>query len=425
LFLQADLSVSLDPLPSRTCLYNTSSADISTSTHPYASSFELAFSAAVTSSVCWLPLPVTTDLNQFTTLLCEARTQLDNLRQIVWFVTLCSLALFTFMVITACIGAPPLFSAYHILWLCGIIIPFIASSFLATPSAPRLMQRHHAKDDARRLEPEEIGSSWLCPRSAPRCSALRVLPIMVVYALVCYGLLHSVLQQRFSIHVETGDFSVNEVNGVWARYYWGLYQQPLTASINASLSNSPVLNNTGLLAAQTVFSAALSVVQAGGLILLVGFFIILSVGFSNRSTSSCSRDRVPCLNMAWLIIVSTCIFAQLGFSILCVLLSEPQLLGYSSASSEEFDSRVASETVDSVIRHFFELDGSWHFVGTGTTAGDVSGSIWTLLLFLIWSCIELVLAEVIKARFDLVTEEQETTSAKFLFETVLGEHSPK
>ena len=422
--MKADLSVSIDPLPSRTCLFNSSAADVSTSQRPYSLSFELAFSAAVTSSICWLPLPVTTDLNQFTALLCEARTQLDNLRQIVWFVALCSLALFTLMVATACVAAPPLFTAYHILWLCGVIVPLLASSFLSIPSAPRLMQRYNSKDDARLLDPEESEGSWLCPRSAPRCSALRVLPIMLVYAIIAYSLLHGVLQQRFSTHIEAGDFTDVEANAVWARYYWGLYQQHLDgfASNNASISSSN-LNTTTFWIAESVFEATLNVVQASCLILFVGFLIILSVGFSNRSASSLSLERSVCCNKSWLLVAFICICAQVSFSIVCVIVSLPQVRN--ASNSDAFETRVATETVDSVLRYFFELSSSWYFLGKGSADWNVSGSIWIFLLFIGWSCVEIVVAEIIKARFDLVTEEQEITSAKFLFETVLGEHSPK
>jgi hypothetical protein len=140
-FMQADCSASLDPIPSRACLYN-SHANVA-SRQPmksYAEGFEFAFSAALTSMACEIPLCSTTDLHQFTALILEGRRLLTTMGQTLWFGLCAYLSLFMILLASVIVDSPPILRAYQVLWLIWVIIPLLSISLLASPRQPEIMR---------------------------------------------------------------------------------------------------------------------------------------------------------------------------------------------------------------------------------------------------------------------------------------------
>eukprot|EP00808_Paulinella_micropora_P030614 g66885.t1 len=177
LFQQADLGLSLDPLPFRDCMYNTHAerARSSKKPQPYSECFEFAASIAITTLPASLTLTATTDMHLFLALLSEGRRLLQNVEQSITLylaaVLELSLTLFLLMVF----GLPPALEPSHVLWFVWVILPLLAVSMLWTPRDPDLMQRPGSKNPAE-------------PSCSP--STRRLILWSLAFRLVPYSLLH-------------------------------------------------------------------------------------------------------------------------------------------------------------------------------------------------------------------------------------------
>lgn len=175
-FMQADISVSLDPMPAKACPYKTYDRATAANRHQpptyqkilqqyhnangnaeaelehsftYSSAREFAASSAITSMPCALLLSATTDLHHHMALLCQGRRLLHCMTQSLFFGVASYLTLVLVLLINFVVAAPPILQGYHLLWLIWVIIPLLSISLLHTPRELDLMRNLPQKNTAK------------------------------------------------------------------------------------------------------------------------------------------------------------------------------------------------------------------------------------------------------------------------------------
>ena len=296
-FMQADISVSLDPIPSRECKDRTYHATQGSASRldsilggagggdgggssgegeeeeGYSESREFAVSSKITSMPCALPLSSTTDLMQFVALICEGRRLSTNVNQALAFALSAFMSLFLLLLLTFIIDTPPLFTGYQLLWLIVLIIPLLSFSLFFTARAPDVMKRladkniDIAADSGRHL----------------LYFLLRFLPSIVIYALFFLVFLHS-----------SYDSST-----LFSTFYW---QSPYAGG---SLSDDPR------------YSRVLVAVQTYSLCIYVLALIVHSLSFVHRYESLHRLN--PGKSRVWLLTCVLVFVAQVLFTMVSVL----------------------------------------------------------------------------------------------------------
>lgn len=146
-FLQADIAASLEPLPSMECKHSEWNGKVSDEKYQsYDSAFEYAFAQILTSLPCVFPLHTSTDLRQFTVLICEGRRLLRSWSQAMWFGLAGYLCVFLILLVDRVLDLPRIMAGYHVLWLVWVVIPLLAASILATPRESVVMRQVSAKN---------------------------------------------------------------------------------------------------------------------------------------------------------------------------------------------------------------------------------------------------------------------------------------
>jgi len=178
-FMQADISASLDPMPSKECPFKTFKARAggqqhgrmdphaawankqqprayqqilaqlqkeegdanSDNTFTYSEAREFAASSAITSMPCALLLSATTDLHHFMALSCEGRRLLHCMTQSLCFCAAMYLTLALLLLVNFVLDAPPILTGYQLIWLIWLIIPLLSLSLLNTPRELDLMRQ--------------------------------------------------------------------------------------------------------------------------------------------------------------------------------------------------------------------------------------------------------------------------------------------
>lgn len=255
-FLQADISVSLDPFPSKDCTFSTHNTfSRSRKPVPYSVSFEFAAAKALNTLPCTLPLPATTDLQQLSAYVCESRRLLANMQQVLLFALSCHLCLFLLLVLCAVLDCPPILNGYQVLWLSWVIVPLLSMSLLASKRSPVLM---------RQIAPKNQDHIKACSRFV-MYFLVRVMPLGLIYVLFTLALLH---RQHPS-----------DEPSVWDHYYWGP-------------------NSGSVLADSEPWQDRLLAAQNAGLVVFVVLLAGLSMFFANRTIGI--RRVNPFRNPAWI-----------------------------------------------------------------------------------------------------------------------------
>ena len=282
-FMQADISVSLDPIPSRQCKDCSRAGEAAArdaadeQSAVYSDSREFAVSSAITSMPCALPLSLTTDLMQFIALICEGRRLLTNVSQALSFGLAAYLSLFALLLLSLVLDTPPLFTGYQLLWQLVLVVPLLSFALFFSPRSPDIMQR---------LADKNIGIEADQGRHAAYI-ALRFLPSIVVYALLFLLLLHA-------------SFSSSRL---FSTFYW-----------QSAYSG-------GSLADDASFTSTLLAVQVYSQCVLVLALIVHSAAYLHRydGLHRLGGGRLA-LYRVWLCVALGCFVAQLLFALVTVLI---------------------------------------------------------------------------------------------------------
>ena len=292
-FMQADIAASLDPIPSRECVYKTfpsseerdrerqrggssgggDSVDRESTSGDeeegdYSDSREFAVSSAITSMPCALPLSLTTDLMQFIALICEGRRLSTNFNQVLSFAVQAYLALFILLLVTYIIDTPPLFTGYQLLWLTFLIIPALSFALFFSPRSADVMTR---------LADKNIDVASDSGRHTAYF-VLRWLPSMLIYALFFLVFLHS----SFDSHL------------LFDTYYWqSAYSGAALASVDS-------------------YNSVLVEVQAYSQVAYVAALVVHSACMVHRYDSL--RRVQPWVNRVWCVVAVCCVAAQVVFA---------------------------------------------------------------------------------------------------------------
>jgi magnesium-transporting ATPase (P-type) len=179
-FMQADISASLDPMPSKECAFKTfkqnarpqqgragmfdasaanrqqprayqqilqqyqnaaADAESSDNAFTYSEAREFAASSALTSMPCALLLSATTDLHHFMALICEGRRLLHCMTQCLCFCAASYLTLALVLLVNFVANAPTILTGYQLLWLIWVIVPLLSLSLLHSPRELDLMRQ--------------------------------------------------------------------------------------------------------------------------------------------------------------------------------------------------------------------------------------------------------------------------------------------
>lgn len=176
--MQADISASLDPMPSKECPFKTfksssttarqqthaanrhapptyqqillqyqnanaaaaGQAEVGSNEFTYSEAREFAASSAITSMPCALLLSATTDLHHFMALICEGRRLLRCMTQCLCFCMASYMTLALVLLLNFVAGAPPILVGYQLIWLIWVVIPLLSLSLLHTPRELDLMR---------------------------------------------------------------------------------------------------------------------------------------------------------------------------------------------------------------------------------------------------------------------------------------------
>ena len=299
-FMQADISVSLDPVPSRECKDKTfhppstaarrtdwsfglggggsgdgssTAVDVEEEESDYSDSREFAVSSAITSMPCALPLSSTTDVMQFVALICEGRRLSTNVNQALVFALSSFVALFLLLLLTFIVDTPPLFTGYQLLWLIVVIIPLLSFSLFYSPRSPDVMLRLSDKNIDIAADSGRHVLYFL----------VRFLPFVLIYAVFFLVFLHS-----------SYDSST-----LFSTFYW-----------QSAYSG-------GALGDEHHFGHVLVAVQTYSLCIYVLALIVHSVSFVHRYESLHRLN--PLKNRVWLWMALLCFVLQLLFAMVSVL----------------------------------------------------------------------------------------------------------
>ena len=296
-FMQADISVSLDPIPSRECKDKTFpsttakkkadslfglggdhnsdgvTVEMEEEEGDYSDSREFAVSSKITSMPCALPLSSTTDLMQFIALICEGRRLSINVNQSLVFALCSYMALFLLLLLTFIVNTPPLFTGYQILWLVVLIIPILSFSLFFSPRSPDVMTRLADKNIDIAADSSRHVVYFL----------VRFVSFVLIYAAFFLVFLHSSYDS----------------SALFSTFYW---QSPYSAG---ALSDDPH------------YIDVLVAVQTYSLCIYVLALIVHSVSFVHRYESLHRLN--PLKNRVWVWVAVGCWVCQVLFAMVSVL----------------------------------------------------------------------------------------------------------
>jgi magnesium-transporting ATPase (P-type) len=298
-FMQANLAISLDPVPARECEYKTfSSAASSTKSgelESYSESREFALSSAITTMPCALPLPSTTDLNQFLVLIAQARRLTRGVQQSLWFAFTCYLTLFLIMLLSSVADTPPLLTVYQMLWLIYIIIPLLSVSLMAAPREPDLMRRFAYKNE------NYLQDRW----RYVGYYAIRFALTIICYILFFLWLVHASFRSTIGYKIQDS-------------YYW--------QSGNCYVLNEPL------------YSSTLLAVQNYSLVMLIYILCWHSTGYIHRFHSIVKLH--PFSNVVWLTTCFIVIGLQVVFACVSMAANGTSVDTVNMANSDYFPAAV-------------------------------------------------------------------------------------
>eukprot|EP00743_Colponemidia_sp_Colp-15_P007057 GILK01007614.1.p1 GENE.GILK01007614.1~~GILK01007614.1.p1 ORF type:complete len:1110 (-),score=173.61 GILK01007614.1:143-3472(-) len=246
-FQQADLAISITPLPPSRCdrCFGRSSASVQHQlTAEAIVSGPTALSSALNSLPCALELHSHANLYMLFELFRDARRLMSNFRQTLLFCICASILLF-FMILLSHIFAIPMFcTGFELIWLLVIVIPSLSLSFLASPSYGDTMKRMPSKTEAGDNQLTEL-------RRFLAYYTIRLVPTGVMLLCIFVLHLHLCLEQTLSRSISWQSLVLGE-------WFYLKEENPFA------------------------FGAALYNAQAFLLFLLVFYFSVLSMGFLSR-----------------------------------------------------------------------------------------------------------------------------------------------
>jgi hypothetical protein len=391
-FLQANVAASFNPTPRESCAFSggvnmrhkqhnassRSGSDDATkknsSKHAYEQSFEFALSVALTSLPTALQFPACAKLTDFKVLIHQARGFVQNAKLAAWFACANFAALFCLMATSTMLDMPPLFTGYQLLWLIWLVIPALSLALLSQPYTHDIEKRLSAKNGVH-LDTRCRYVVYFALRFLPSCAFIMVLFAMLLNA------------------------AVPDAHDWTREYYW--------RGVRASAADG--VRWTG--AARADLRETLAFIQHYCLFVWVYIMAWLSFSFTTRNftpfgavhrclrccfarcrrccgRNACSRLDIrrassPCRNGTWLAVCAACCLVQL-LIFLC---------------SVRFDVR------------------SVPFV-------DAVPALWWSVPALAWPAVTLLVDDICKYH-DFKFDNGNQVKSRFLFDCVLGMHSPK
>jgi hypothetical protein len=282
-FLQANISASLEPAPTQDCDHNVYPAHRDrVEMHD---SFEYALASTLTGLPTVFRLHTNTDLRQFTALICEGRRLLRSLYQCLWFAMSAYTCLFIALLFDLCAAFPPLLNGVQVAWLVWVVVPALSVTLLATPREPQVMREVSDKNY------DELGNKC---RAAFYFVSLMV-PSALSYCFVFFWVLRQMLADNFD-----GPFYEH----LWELQLWEQHEMPVDVWDGVVLS-----------------------VQAAAMLPLVIVLAVHSMSFVYRTASI--RKENPCENHLWRAVCAACILLQICATVFTIVVADlpAELLG--------------------------------------------------------------------------------------------------
>ena len=251
---QADLSMSLDPIPLAPCAHAAVRASARAregaagdpSRGLFVSPQMLALSKTIATMPCTLSFGERTGMTEMYELICVGRRYLRNLIQSLVFFAAACLTLFGTVLVTNIADAPPPLFAHHTLWLLWVTLPLLSGALFFTPlQSIESLEDISVKNEAHLADIRRF-FCYFCLRLIPTAGGF-----LAVYL--------TTLPRRFH---DGGDAA----RRVGSHYYWN------------SRSGASLIGDAD-------WEAAVADAQAFAVLLLVCVFVLSSAGFLYRNVS--------------------------------------------------------------------------------------------------------------------------------------------
>jgi magnesium-transporting ATPase (P-type) len=288
IFTEADVAMSLDPLPFRQCAYDHGGVACRPHEHGKGSDYLKYTAFAASREISTLPCAYRFDahssLFEVGVLVAQGRKLLSNLRQALAFALCAHSAHFLLLFALNLANVPPILTMYHNLWLCWVILPLLTLPMLFSPRDGALMSSIASKNDKALFEDRMRWGLYFVAQFVPSVS---------VYIAIFLWIVH-----------ETSGFG----EAVLTSYYWDLTSNELADDNN--------------------FRTALLKSQNYALVAWVWFLAVHSMTMVHRNLSL--RAYNPFTNKLWAACAAGAVLLQIMFCAISVSSSEDSSVRYTS-----------------------------------------------------------------------------------------------